>query len=200
MSTTKDFKLIVIGASYGGINALKDLLPQLCSLTDLPLVVVQHMKLDEKKLFVNHLNQLCSHKVKEAVDNDPIKDKHIYIAPADYHLLIEPSFELSLSKDDPVSYSRPSIDVLFESASDTYQSRLIGILLTGSNHDGANGIVTIKENDGITIAQDPNTAVMPTMPQSAIDTGKVDHILNLDAIPELLTSILKEDQSDGGKK
>lgn len=110
----------------------------------------------------------------------------VYIAPPNYHLLIEKNGEFTLSVDDKVNFSRPSIDVLFETAADTYGGELIGILLTGANQDGSRGIECVKENGGLTVAQDPKTAEIPIMPEKAIKTGKIDLILSIDEIVEFL--------------
>lgn len=192
MIKKEKYHLIVIGASYGGIDALKILLPALSESISIPMVVVQHMQADSSKLFVNHMARLCSQAVIDVMDNMRIERNHIYIAPADYHLLIEDNNLFSISKDIPVSYSRPSIDVLFESAAEIYEESLIGVLLTGANYDGANGIAVIKEHGGLTIVQDPKTALMDSMPQSAINTGKVDHILDLKGIVALIADLCRD--------
>jgi two-component system chemotaxis response regulator CheB len=124
--------------------------------------------------------------IKEAEDKEQIMEGHIYISPADYHMLVEYDKSLALSKDEKVNYSRPSIDVLFESAAAVYGKHLGGIILTGSNHDGAKGLSKIKENGGITIVQDPAEAEYKEMPEAAIRTGKADHIITLQGISQFL--------------
>nr|MCH9744409.1 chemotaxis protein CheB [Gammaproteobacteria bacterium] len=136
----------------------------------------------------------------EAQDHESICDKVIYFAPGGYHLLVESDRTLTLSRDDPVEFSRPSIDVLFESAADAYESTLIGVLLTGANHDGAEGIASIYDQGGVTIAEDPDTAVMATMPQSAIDTGKVHQILPLDRMANYISSIVNQPNGSAGEE
>ena len=128
-------------------------------------------------------------RIKEAEEKENIQSGTIYFAPPNYHLLIEEDRSISLSNEEKVNYSRPSIDVLFESASDVYKSELIGIILTGANDDGAKGISCIESNGGLTIAQDPATAKYPIMPRSAIDTESVDYILPLEGIPVLLIKL-----------
>ena len=121
----------------------------------------------------------------DADDKQWIKPKTVYLAPADYHLLVEKG-EFSLSVDEAVSHSRPSIDVLFESAADAYGPSLIGVILTGANNDGASGVRRIKSRGGLVVAQDPKTAEAPSMPEAAIATGAVDQILPLDQIGPFL--------------
>ncbi|MCG8615320.1 MAG: chemotaxis protein CheB, partial [Desulfobacterales bacterium] len=130
--------------------------------------------------------------VTEARDKEPIRPGNIYIAPGGYHLLVEKEFSFALSVDEPVCYSRPSIDVLFESAADACGPHLVGIILTGANSDGSDGIVAIKRNGGYTIAQDPATASSYYMPQSAIDTDAVDTVLPLDRIPAFVNELVED--------
>jgi len=127
--------------------------------------------------------------VKEAEDGENIQPGIVYIAPANYHLLVEKDRNLSLSVDRQVNYSRPAIDVLFETASWAYQKTLVGILLTGASNDGSLGLRSIQEQGGMTVVQDPSTAVAPFMPQSALDLIKVDHLLSLEKISTLLRNL-----------
>ena len=177
---------IVIGASAGGFAALGQLLPQLPA--DLPqaVVVVQHLHPRGGEYLVEYLNSHCLLPVKEAEDKETIVPGVIYVAPAQYHLLIEQDRTFSLSVDDKVNYSRPSIDILFGSAAEAYGPRLIGIILTGANADGALGLAQIKERGGLTVVQEPKTAETPLMPQAAIDQAGPDHILPLAGIADLL--------------
>jgi len=152
----------------------------------LPIVVVLHIGKSENSDLAGLFNRLCQHQVEEAQERIKIQDNYIYIAPAGYHLLIEEDYSFSLSMDEKVNFSRPSIDVLFCEAAEVYGDSLIGILLTGSNKDGAFGMVEIAKYGGLTIAQDPSSAKMPIMPQAAIDTGKIDVIADLTAIPKVV--------------
>ncbi|HWL88492.1 MAG TPA: chemotaxis protein CheB, partial [Polyangiaceae bacterium] len=135
-------------------------------------------------------------RVAEAEDKEPITRGRVYIAPADYHLLVD-GRALALSTDLPVRFSRPSIDVLFESAADAFRHRLIGIVLTGKNHDGARGLSRIKDRGGLTIVQDPASAEGRAMPEGAIAQSRVDRVLALDAIGPFLAQ-LRWRFSEGG--
>ncbi|MEA2447045.1 MAG: two-component system, chemotaxis family, protein-glutamate methylesterase/glutaminase [Actinomycetota bacterium] len=126
--------------------------------------------------------------VKEVDDKDPIRDGHVYLAPPDYHLLVEPG-SFALSVDEKVQFSRPSIDVLFESAADSYGADLIAVLLTGSNHDGTEGLLRVKDKGGVTIVQDPTTAERGEMPQTAIDAGAADVVAPIEGIADILLQV-----------
>lgn len=186
----REYKLIVLGSSYGGIEALTKLIPALTDITEVPIVVVQHFKASPHSYLAEHLNKLSSANVKEAEEGEEITEKSVFIAPGDYHLLIEEDHCFSISKDDRVEFSRPSIDVLFESAAEVYAESLIAILLTGANKDGANGMQRVHDCGGVCIVQDPKDAIMPTMPQAAIDTVQVDVIAPLDKIADCVESFL----------
>src|SRR5688572_2618168 len=135
------YEAVVIGASAGGLLAIPRILQDLPRTFGIPLIVVQHRARDSQELFEDVLQQRCAISIKQADEKEIIKPGHVYIAPPDYHLLVETDRSFSLSTDPPVKFSRPSIDVLFESAATTYRRNLAGIILTGSNTDGANGIV-----------------------------------------------------------
>lgn len=182
------FKLIVIGASLGGMCALQRLLAALP--IDLPaaVVVVQHRHPDSGNTIVMLLQEQCGLPVSEPEDKEPILSGRVYLAPANYHLLINEGY-FSLSVDEPVVYARPSIDVLFESAADAFGCRTIGALLTGANQDGTAGLAAIKTGGGFTIAQDPENAECPIMPQAAIDARAVDYIMPLKEIGPFLVEI-----------
>ena len=183
------FKAIAIGASAGGYEALNELFSHLSDRFPLPVVVAQHVHATQDGSFTEHFDRRCALRVKEADEKEAIEPGHIYFAPPNYHLLIERDETFSLSIDAKVNYSRPSIDVLFESAAYAWSSRLIGILLTGASSDGARGMRAIRDRGGLTIAQKPQTAKYPVMPQSAIDTGAVDRVMTLGEIGELLTTL-----------
>jgi two-component system chemotaxis response regulator CheB len=180
------YRLIVIGGSAGATAALTKLLPVFPATYPLPIVVVQHLHPLQDGSFSERFASQCALTVKEADDKEVIKAGHIYFAPPNYHLLIEEDKSFSLSIDEKVNYTRPSIDVLFASAVDAYGSGLIGIILTGANHDGAQGLRLIKERGGLTIVQDPRTAASAYMPRAALEATAVDHILSLQDIGSLL--------------
>ncbi|MCC2671503.1 MAG: cheB 2 [Armatimonadetes bacterium] len=161
-------EVIVIGASAGAVEALSLLLPPLPADFPVALLIVVHLPRDRDSLLAELLGARCRVKVKEAEDKERIEGGTVYFAPPDYHLLVEPDRSLSLSVDEPVRYSRPSIDVLFESAADVYGERLLGIVLTGANSDGAQGLRTVCEAGGKAIVQAPETASAPFMPQAAL--------------------------------
>jgi two-component system chemotaxis response regulator CheB len=187
-----DFEAVVIGVSAGGINALKEIFSQLPADFQLPMIIVQHISPRSNNLWIDFMNDKSKVHIKEADEKEEIKNGWIYIAPANYHLLIEKNKTFSLTIDERVNYARPSIDVLFETAADAYKDKLIGIVLTGSNNDGSNGIKKIKEAGGMTIIQDPETAEYPEMPTFAMEQVKPDYILPLDKIISLLIKIDKK--------
>lgn len=176
------YKAVVIGVSAGGLEALSVVLPMLDPRMKQPVIVLQHLYPSREDCLVECLEKLCPLMVEEAEQKEPVMPGHLYVAPADYHLLVERDATFSLSVDARVNYSRPSIDVLFESAADVWGPVLVGIILTGASSDGARGITAVKKRGGLTIAQDPAGAASAVMPQAAIDTGHVDRILSLDEI------------------
>jgi two-component system, chemotaxis family, protein-glutamate methylesterase/glutaminase len=182
-------KAVVIGTSAGGIEALEYLLPQIPADSVVPVFVVQHITSDSDSYFIKFIKDKCFVKVKEACHTEEIKPGVIYFAPPDYHLLIEDNETLALGSDEKVNFSRPSIDVLFETASEVYHENLTGILLTGSNSDGSSGLFKIHLLGGKTIVQDPKKAFMSTMPESAIRLFRPDSILSLNEIGKLLANI-----------
>jgi len=185
-----NFQCIVIGVSAGGMEALPAVLSPLPPDFPIPVIVVQHMSPDsDDGFFIEYLNKHLGLKVKQADEREQIVGGAVYVAPADYHLLIENDKTFSLSVDERVKYSRPSIDVLFETAVEAYGPELIGIILTGASSDGACGLKMIKDRGGLTIVQDPETAKSNLMPLSAIETAPIDHILALEDIPKLLLEL-----------
>lgn len=183
------YEAAVIGVSAGGMNALKVILSNLSASLPFPLVIVQHVAQQADAYLVDYLSRSCSLKIKEAEDKEPLRARTVYIAPAGYHLLIEPDYSFSLSVDPRVNFSCPSIDVLFESAADVFTDRLIGIVLTGANNDGSRGLAKIKSNKGLAIVQNPKTAEMPYMPQAAITAVHPDYVVNLEDIAPLLQKL-----------
>lgn len=173
---------VVIGTSWGGMAALPRVFAPLPPDLPVPVVVVQHLHPRQEGYYLEHFNRICPLPVKEAENMAPIRPGVISFAPANYHLLIEDDRTFLLSVDERVHHSRPSIDVLFESAVDVYGAGLIGVILTGANEDGAAGLARLKERGGITIVQDPATAEAPEMPRSAIQRVAVDYVLPLEEI------------------
>lgn len=186
------YKAVVIGVSAGGMNALGEIIPRLPESFPVPMIIVQHISPQSDNYMIKHFNSLSEITVKEADEKEAIRPGHAYFAPPNYHLLIEEDFTFSLSVENRVNYSRPSIDVLFESALDAYCSSLIGIILTGANNDGSKGLKKIKDCGGLTIVQDPKTAEVPAMPEAAIKLFKPDHILKLKEIAPFLVNMVTE--------
>ena len=179
------FEIVVIGASYGGLSALQLLLPELAPDFPLPVVIVQHRRKDGDDGLCEYLRKRSPLPLIEPDDKEKAEPGRIYLAPRDYHLLIEESI-FALSTESPVAYARPSIDVLFESAADVYQERVIGVILTGANRDGASGLAKIKSLGGLTVVQDPQSAESPAMPEAAIAATAVDYVLPLPQIAAFL--------------
>jgi two-component system chemotaxis response regulator CheB len=186
-------ELIVAGASLGGFDALATLLGALPEDYPLPLAVVQHRSVDSDDLLSLLLQRTTRLPLAEVEDKQPILPGRVYIAPANYHLLVERN-HFALSVDHRVQYARPSIDVLFESAADAYRERLAAVLLSGSNDDGAHGIARVKERGGLTIVQDPASAESGRMPAAAIAASPVDYVLPLAGIAQLLTNLISRSE------
>jgi two-component system chemotaxis response regulator CheB len=185
---------VVIGASAGAVEALSILLPALPEHFPLPLMIVVHLP-PQKSMLVELLRAKCRMGVQEAEDKEPIQPGQIYFAPPDYHLLVENDRRLSLSSEEPVLYSRPSIDVLFESAADAYGPRLVGIVLTGASSDGARGLRAVAEAGGILVVQRPDHASEPTMPQAALDSCPQAMCLDLEEIATYLIEVTTRSSS-----
>jgi two-component system chemotaxis response regulator CheB len=183
------YELVTVGASWGGLNAIEALLGGLPKAFPTPIAIAQHRAVDSGSGALSRLLALRSGlDVCEAGDKDPIEPGRVYVAPPDYHLLVEPD-GFALSTEEMVQHSRPSIDVLFDSAADTYGDRLIGVVLTGANADGAYGLGRVKRRGGVTIVQDPKTAQRREMPEAAIATGAADHVLPLERIAPKLVEL-----------
>jgi two-component system chemotaxis response regulator CheB len=185
--------MVVIGASYGGLSALQILLPELSPGFPLPVVIVQHRKKDGDDGLCEYLRKRSPLPLVEPDDKEKVEPGRVYLAPRDYHLLIEKSI-FALSTESPVAYARPSIDVLFESAADVYHERVIGVILTGANRDGAGGLAKIKALGGFTVVQDPANAESRTMPEAAIAATPVDRILPLAEIAPFLNGLCHPNQ------
>jgi len=197
--------LVVIGTSLGGLYALKTLLAGIPASFPASIVIVQHRHKNSDVTFTSFLQDYSALPLKEVEDKEVIKPSCVYIAPADYHLLVEVGEQqsqdanqhrrsLALSTEAPVSYARPSIDVLFESAAEAYAEKIIGVILTGASTDGAKGLAAIKEGGGLGIVQEPSTAESVTMPQAAIAAAPPDWVLPLEAIAPLLIDLCQPRQ------
>jgi len=182
------YELVVVGTSWGGLHALTTLLEGIPRTFPLPLVVVQHRGREVMSILPELLQEHTSLTVGDAEDKESLQAHHIYLAPADYHLLIEQGF-MSLSTDPVVKYSRPSIDVTFQSAADSYGERTIGVVLTGANDDGAQGLRRIADRNGYAIVQDPITAESPVMPAAALRSVPAARVLQLAQIAPYLASL-----------
>ena len=186
------YKAVVVGVSAGGINALKQVLSLIPAGFKLPVIIVQHLHPDQDRSMVEILDRCSALRVKEAEEKEPAAPGLVYLAPPNYHLLIELDGTFSLSIDAKVNFSRPSIDVLFESAADAYCPWLIGVILTGASSDGAAGLRRIKDGGGMAIVQDPAGAEYSIMPSAAIEATEVDYVLDLQGIGKLLAVIGRE--------
>jgi two-component system chemotaxis response regulator CheB len=180
---------VVIGASAGALEALSSILPVLPADFPLPIFMVIHLPPDRKSVMADVLNAKCKVRVVEVEDKEPIVAGKVYLAPPDYHLLVESKAELSLSSEDPVHYSRPAIDVLFETAADCYRQGLVGIVLTGANEDGAAGLKAIVLAGGVGIVQHPELAAVPTMPAAALAACPQAKRMSLDEIATYLKAL-----------
>jgi len=185
----KRYEAIVIGVSSGGMEAMKFLFSALPREFSIPIIVVQHMSPHSDSQWISVVKKNFPLEFKEADEKEKILPGHIYIAPPNYHLLVEADRSFSLSVEPKVNYARPAIDVLFQTASMVYKEKLIGIVLTGSNHDGAEGLKQIKVCGGLCIVQDPATAASSYMPQAALEAAQPQYVLSLKKVIDLLKSI-----------
>ena len=180
---------VVIGGSAGGIEALSTLLPALAPEIGVPVIIVLHLPRERPSLLSEIFGNLCRLPVREAQDKEPALPGVVYVAPPDYHLLLDRGPTLALSVDEPVHFSRPSIDVLFESAADALGAGALGIVLSGGNEDGARGLAAIGERGGVTVVQQPADARAALMPQAALAFGPVQHTLTAVEIAALLAGL-----------
>jgi two-component system, chemotaxis family, protein-glutamate methylesterase/glutaminase len=180
---------VVIGASAGGIEALNVLLPALSQDLRPPVFIVVHLPRDQPSMLADIFSKKCAVPVREAQDKETVAPGTVYFAPTNYHLLIDRGPQLSLSADDLVHHSRPSVDVLFESAADVYKNRLLGVILTGANEDGASGLAAVHDAGGVTVVQRPDTARAPNMALSALKLRPADWVLTLDEIAAMLRTL-----------
>lgn len=182
------FQFVAVGTSLGGFQALKILLGGLSKSFLLPIAVVQHRSQEDSDGLAPLLAAYTELTVIEVEDKQRIEDGHVYVCPSNYHLLVDRD-HFSLSADDPVLHARPSIDVFFESAAESFHDGLIAILLTGMSKDGTAGLKRIKENGGYAVVQDPAAAEGPVMPESAIASVTVDKILPLEEIAPFISTL-----------
>jgi two-component system, chemotaxis family, protein-glutamate methylesterase/glutaminase len=182
------FDLIAVGTSWGGLRALGTLLDHLPDDVDVPIVIAQHRGPDSLEgALAASLRRHVRRDVREVDDKDPIERRTIYVAPPDYHLLVERG-SFALSVDERVQFARPSIDVLFETVADAYGASAIGVVLTGANHDGAAGLTAIAQRGGVAIVQDPESAEMRAMPDAAI-AAAASVVLPLEEIAPYLAEL-----------
>jgi two-component system chemotaxis response regulator CheB len=185
-------ELVAVGTSLGGLNALTKLLGSLPEKFRVPIAIVQHRTLSPAGAgLAKLLQQQTRLTVVEAEDKMALEPGRIYLAPADYHLMIEEPGRLALSTDAPVRAARPSIDVLFQTAAEAYRDALLGVLLTGASADGAEGLATVKASGGRVIVEDPATAECRTMPAAALAATAVDYVLPLDRIGDHLVTLVE---------
>jgi two-component system chemotaxis response regulator CheB len=180
---------IVAGGSAGAIEALTSILPALPVDFSIPIAITLHVHPNKPSHLAQVLGMHSALLVKEAEDKEPLLPCTVYLAPPNYHLLLEAQGYFSLSVDDPVLYSRPAIDVLFDSAADAFGPGLVGLLLTGASEDGARGLARIQRAGGVTLVQSPETAAVPVMPQAALRLFAPDHVLPLDEIGPFLARL-----------
>jgi two-component system, chemotaxis family, protein-glutamate methylesterase/glutaminase len=181
-------ELLMIGGSAGSLEVLMHLLPALRKDLSFAIIVILH-RMPGESLLVQVLKDKTSWPVQEAEEKDTIQPRNIYVAPADYHLLIERDKTFSLDFSEKVHFSRPSIDVSFESAAKVFGASLSALLLSGANTDGAQGLLSIRNEGGLTIAQDPQEAAVHIMPQAAINIGGAEYILKTEAIAKLINEL-----------
>ena len=180
---------VAIGGSAGAVQALSRILPALPAGYPLPVLIVVHVPPDRDNALVPLFQAKCQVEVKEAEDKEPARSGVVYFAPSDYHLLVEADGSLSLSSDELVNYSRPSIDVLFESCADAYGPALAGVILTGANHDGARGLKAVADAGGVAVVEEPSGAYAPTMPAAALAASPVAKVMKLGAIASFLSNL-----------
>lgn len=184
----KPIQAIVMGASAGGIEAISTVLSGIKTACPVPIIIVLHLPPDRDTRLLSLLSSQSAPPILEVEDKQPLQGGCVYLAPADYHVLVEDEHSLSLSSDLPVNYSRPSIDVLFESAADVFGSHLIGVVLTGANRDGADGLAKIVAGGGIGAVQSPDEAYTRAMPDAAIEQADNVSVLKLAEIASFLNA------------
>ena len=187
--TDQSIKAVVIGASAGGVQALLQILPSLPASYPLPVLIVVHVPPDRDNALVSLFQARCQIQVREAEDKEPVLPGVVYFAPSDYHLLVEKDGTLSLSSDELVNHSRPSIDVLLESAADAFGNELVGVILTGANDDGARGLQAVVEAGGVAIVEDPAEAYASAMPAASLRASPSAKAMKVAAIASYVSSL-----------
>lgn len=182
------YDLVLVGTSWGGLSALRTLIGGLPDSFQMAVTVVQHRHRDSDHLLRTLLQERSTLRVCEVEDKMPLEHGHIYVAPPNYHTLVEPG-HFSLSTEAPVRFSRPSIDVTFSSAADSYTHRTVGIVLTGANADGAEGLRRLSDRGGLALVQDPETAESPTMPAAARRAVPRARVMSLEAMAQFLATL-----------
>lgn len=188
---TSGYRVIIIGGSAGSLHVLMQILPELPLNKSLAIVIVVHRKSSDEETLEELIQLKSKTEVRPVEDKISLLPGYIYVAPSNYHLLFEKNNLLALDTSEKINYSRPSIDVSFESAAEVYKDKLTGILLSGSNTDGTKGLIAIKSNGGTIVVQDPNSAEMPFMPNYAIQNTTPHFILD---IPQMIDFILNLDK------
>jgi two-component system, chemotaxis family, protein-glutamate methylesterase/glutaminase len=181
---------VVVGGSAGGVDALCTLLPAVPNTLRVPILTVLHLPRHRPSLLAEIFTDKCCRPVREPLDKDPVEAGVVYVAPPDYHMLVDVGPQIALSADEPINFSRPSIDVLFESAADFYGERLLGIILTGANEDGAEGLAAVHREGGVTVVQKPDDAQSPYMLVAALKRTPADFVCSLDEIANLLRALV----------
>jgi two-component system, chemotaxis family, protein-glutamate methylesterase/glutaminase len=193
------FEIVAIGASWGGMRAIGMILEALPETFPPAIVVVQHRgPSHDDELLEKVLGRHSRLEVVAVTDKEPIRPGHVYVAPAGYHLIVEPG-HLALDSEEIVQFSRPSIDVLFESVAAVYGDRALAVLLTGRNEDGAEGLERIVAAGGFAVVQDPDTAEQGEMPAAAIARGAAHRVLQLEEIGPFLAALRPALSSGGGE-
>ncbi|WP_069657829.1 chemotaxis protein CheB [Arcticibacter eurypsychrophilus] len=181
--------LLLIAGSAGSLDVLLKVLPAIKSNLSFPIIIVLHRKASYDSSLINLFNTKATLPVVEAEEKDSLQNGKIYVAPSDYHLLVETNRSLSLDYSEKIQYSRPCIDVTFETAAEVYKTRIAAILLSGANSDGSAGLKSIKSYGGITAVQNPQYAEVSYMPQKAIQTAPIDYILNIEEIANFINKL-----------
>jgi two-component system chemotaxis response regulator CheB len=187
-SATHGIDAVVIGASAGGIEVLSVLLSVIPADCRVSFFIVVHSPRERPSLLPELFASRCALPVREGEDKEPVQQGTVYFAPPDYHMLIDRGPAVALSSDEPVHFSRPSIDVLFDSAADIYGERLAGVILTGANQDGAEGLAAIGRAGGRTIVQEPGSAAAAVLPRAALEAGPVDAVLSIEELQALFAT------------
>lgn len=184
-----NYKAVIIGGSAGSFQIVTRILNALHPNFPVPILLCLHRLKHVRSGFVEALSVKSNIPISEPCDKDMLKPGNAYLAPANYHMFIELANRVALSADDPVNHSRPSIDLSFITAANAYRDKLIGIILSGANRDGAFGLKKVADNGGLTIVQDPNESDVKTMPESALKLTKVDYVYSTDQIISFLLKL-----------